>query len=115
LIHTRLAYCRKLLVELDTRDRNLLAGRGDPEKFASMGSSRRPAADHLVPFGYPIFHCEAGVGKGEAICRHELYRTLWVVHVSGKARIVEKIVTGEEVFRSFEVPSGEHLLESLAD
>jgi hypothetical protein len=47
--------------------------------------------------------------------RHELYHTLWAVHVSGKARIVEKIVTGEEVFRSFEVPSGEHLLESLAD
>jgi hypothetical protein len=51
------------VVELDTRDRNLLAGRVDPEEFASMGSSRRPAADHLVPFGYLIFQREASVGE----------------------------------------------------
>src|SRR5215207_4650789 len=103
------------VVELDARDRNLLAGGEDPEEFASMGSSRRPAADHLVRFGYLIFQREAGVGKGEAICRHVLFHTLGAVHVLGKARIVENIVTGEEVFCSFEVPSGEHLLEPLAD
>jgi hypothetical protein len=103
------------VVELDARHRNLLAGGGDPEEFASMGASRRPSAYYLVRFGYLIFQREAGVGESRAICRHVLFHTLWAVHVSGKARIVENIVTGEEVFCSFEASSGEHLLQPPAD
>ena len=80
-----------------------------------MGASRRPSAYYRVPFGYLIFQREAGVGESRAICRHVLFHTLWAVHVSGEARIVENIVAGEEVFCAFEASSGEHLLQPLAD
>src|SRR5215216_1980823 len=80
-----------------------------------MCSSRRPTADHLVPFCYLIFHREAGVREGEAVCGYVAFHSLRAVHVCRKAGIVENIIAGEEDFHPFQVPSGEHLLEPPAD
>src|SRR4028119_1806626 len=57
-----------------------------------MGASRRPAGDHLVPFGYLVFYSAGEVGRGAATPDGELPGALDSVYAFGLRSHVADVV-----------------------